>query len=211
MPRKTATRNRRKTYSKRRLGKFKKLERKVANISRAIEKKFHDGSFDLIADWDGDIVQLNSIPAGTTDSARIGDKISLSSLHMNVTLERNNAGDLPAIRVFIIWDKQNTIATPGDILFVGSGSPFSYLSALVVDDRRHFSVLSDKIYQLDSAGPNNITYRIRKGLRKTTQFDGGSTTVVQGALKVIVFSSTDSAASNKAQMHAYFRVRYTDL
>lgn len=209
MPRRYA---RKRMYrKKKRVGRFKRLEKKVAKISKSIEHKFSDHDFDLTLDWDGDIVLLNGIGVGITDSDRIGDKAMMTSLAINYNLERNNAGDFPTVRVMLIWDKQNTIATPGDVLLYGAGAAFSYLSMLVVDDRNHFVVLSDKFYQLDSAGPNDLIIKLRKKLNKVTRFDGGSSTVVQGALKLIVFASTDSAAANKALLHGYARVRYTDL
>lgn len=205
---------RRRKYGRRRTrktGRVAKLERKVAKISKSIEHKFSDADFNLVLDWDGDVITLNTIALGYTDSTRVGDRALMTSVAMNINIERNNAGDFPTIRMILVWDKQNTIVTAGDVMMYSSGSPFSYLSMFVVDERSQFSVLHDKFYQLDSAGPNDRMIKIRKRLNKTTVYDGGTSTIVRGALKLIVFASTDSAAGNKAYLTAYSRVRYTDL
>lgn len=192
-------------------GKLKRLEKKVSKISRSIEKKYYDNSFDYVLDWDGDIHNCNGPASGLGDDERVGDKIFVTSLSFTFTLRRNNAGDIPTIRVIGIWDKLNTISSVSQLFIASSGNSFTYLSEYVVDDRAAFSVLFDKLYQLDSAGPNNITRRIKKTINKTTQFEASTTTITKGLLRLIFIASTDSAQATKPLIQGYTRVRYTDI
>lgn len=203
-------RRRRNYKSRKGRSRFKKLERRVAKITRSIEKKYWDNSFTYTLDWDGDFHTCNAPSSGLGDDERVGDKIVITSLAFRFSLQRNNAGDFPAVRILVIWDKLNLVTALSDMLITGAGA-FAYLSQMSIDRRADFLVLKDKTYQLDSAGPNDITRSMVVKLNKTTQFASSTTTITKGVLRLVMIASTDPTATNRPILEGYTRIRYTDL
>jgi len=180
----------RKQRSKRK-GQKSNLNVRLSRLEQAIEVKYHDTSFNGDVDYDGDLVTLNSISQGDTDTTRDGDALNLKSLSIHYELDATSASN--GVRIIIFKDHQNSISAVSDVM-ASTGLTTSYLEHAVWDNRRRYKVIFDRIWRLDAVysqvevGKINVNL---KGLR--TQYLSGTTTITTGALKMILLSNVNPA------------------
>lgn len=128
----------------------------VNNPAGIIEKKFLDGIQALNTDTTGSVTALNAMAQGTSQSTRIGNKITMKSLYVRWALgQGTTTATPPIVRVTILYDKQPnaTLATLAEIYQV-TGSSLT-LSPMNMANRDRFIVLMDETYS--PAYPYNDT------------------------------------------------------
>lgn len=181
-------------------------------ISSQIEIKHYDldfnGSQNL--DWNGLRINLNvNIPQGLTDSQRVGDKIKMvgNRLHFGLFLNGNAQS---IIRCILMYDKENSIEFATDFLEV-TGSTSVVYSPYDVDDRHRYIILHDKVYSMSTGNTRRKFINFSKKLNKTTQYEGGTTSVAKGILRLWIFADNDSTLINPPLLfNGYSRIWYQD-
>lgn len=151
---------------------------------------------------------INSIPAGTGTSQRIGNQIALKSVYYQYVLNFGTGAVPNVIRHILYWDRQSDIglSAGSDLLSPSSG----YVTApMNLENRNRFVILADDRLTLS---PNGDQIRIIDGFRKINQLTNYNTTnplPQNGALNVL-FCSDESTAANEPTVYGTWRVRYID-
>lgn len=152
----------------------KSINRKVKKIQDMIELKYIDTYFnDTVADDGNDLLLMNAVGVGTSNTSRTGSEISLTSLQFrgSVTMDSLQLDPI-LLRMIVFFDRQANSAAPITNVFTpGTGSllngtvitdpiymPYSY------EQQDRYRVLYDKVIQLN---PKVI---------KQADYTGGDTT-----------------------------------
>lgn len=181
-------------------------------MSKFVEKKFFDvnntGSLTNVTA----INKLSAVPqsaGNSTDSTRIGDKLTLRNLQYKLELACGDAYN--RIRVTIIrWNRDdlNDPVTSGRVyqsLGLSLHSPFNFDSLRKGD----FTILYDKVHNLvlnqDSTIKNVVkTKKINSGIN----FNGGGTT---GEGHIYSLLTSDSGTVSHPSINEYSRVTFIDM
>lgn len=167
-----------------------------------VEYKFLDQLYTIAPDHFGDLTVLNPIPQGDTDSTRDGDSVKLQNLTIRGRFLGSGTSD--QVRVIIFHDKANSISTPSD--YIGIGNTAAVLNPKNYDNRFLTKVLYDRTHMIQTT---NQQAQFEKVIRLNfhTQFSNGTTTVVSGALKMIVLGTPATATTG---FNMVSRLTYTD-
>ncbi len=112
------TRHRRSRRHRRRRGTSTRAIAVRALRATDQERKFADLSFNILdiddASGTGSIFSLNGVGAGTANFQRIGKKMAMRSLYLQLAFERNpaSATNTDYVRVIIVLDRQTNQAAP---------------------------------------------------------------------------------------------------
>lgn len=194
------------------------LKRKVNKIAGTIETKYHDELQPAVLVSNGvESVSILSDPtASFTNQTRIGNEISPFHLRVKGTIGFNPAqvNTNQRVRMMIIQSKQgfvpqttSTSSNTGVLTMAGTvsvvNSDFNY------ENRKHFTVLHDKTYIVDSASKPAILFNISKKISRKVVFEeASSTTAEQGQIRLLLFSDND--ITNPPIVTWYSRMQYKD-
>lgn len=203
--------------------------KQVAKIAKRVvrrmdEKKYWDSnlSSSTVIDWNGTIASLTNIAqsaGASTDTTRIGDTITPTSLQFNLLVKCGKAATLTdsvnAFRMVIFrWKPAYGSVAPTTLTILQSnGLYYSAHGPFIHDQRQQFEVLYDKKILLDYV---NKPYQVINGsiaLKKKIQYVAGSTTNQQGGLYCLWISDADAAgaAPTKPVVADFnFRTNFTD-
>lgn len=196
------------------------------------ERKYFDTNIiDASISSSGEVLtSLNLVPQGTTPVTRIGQKITIKSIHMHFLFTRNGGDDQTAaeatdcakIRVLVYIDKQANGAAPAvtDILDTATGG-FQAFNNLA--NRQRFLILKDKNLTLGvracAAGstsgffvPDSVqTWNWHKKCSIPVEFSSttGAITEIRSMNIGMLFISSDSTNVTPTAI-GVTRVRFTD-
>lgn len=150
---------------------------------------------------------MPSIPQGITDSNRVGDKITLTSLSFRISLASVNPHSYCRIIVFQ-W-KDSTIPVSNDILF----PTLEWNGYYSKDKRERFNVLMDKTYTLVSGDYRPVLTFYKKVplkyCRKTLQYISGAANY-PGYNSIYILAISDIANSPYPSAEMRVRCYYKD-
>lgn len=202
-------------YKKKKASELKKIKEDVKMLKKSVEKKFTDtaGASQTLSPTGILIQPLSSIAQGTTDVERIGDRIFATSMHIKATLSTVASSNIsPKVRMIAYIDKTNSLDNLSDVLLLPTAQQ-NYVNAFYnQDERKNFTILEDKIFQLNKNGSalvavRNIDYF--KALKKTIAFNAGTTTINSNDIK-IRFISDVLVQADEPSVDFVIRTRYTD-
>lgn len=182
------------------------------------EKKFVDVSTTVNADDVGSVTLLNGMTQGTSQSTRIGNKISMTSVQFRLAAFNGaTTTQSPIMRFLVVYDKQTNAATPAitDILVAST-----VVSPMNLANRDRFVVLAEETFRPDNTFNDTAAvaefseYKARYlKLRLDTIYNntsGGTVADIQtGALWFIALSTSINGTAEPA-VTLYTRTRYTD-
>lgn len=167
----------------------------------------------------GGNVLINGIIQGDDFNMREGRKVTWASLLFRGTIFATDAANLPTgdvVRVMVVWDNQPNaaLAAVTDVLATAS-----YESAMNLNNRERFMVISDKFYTieashytagaLDGGSPCPVFFNIFKKFNLNTIFSG--TTAAVGSISTgTMFVLAISKAANISQLSFNSRLRFID-
>lgn len=213
----------------------KSLARKVRTleIDTKPERKFIDDDRPLApADLNTATINtqiLNVIPQGTGVAARIGDKVTLSSIQLDYWITAVGGIANPAgspnnlVRFLVAWfpGVGETIATDVDIrnvLEANNAQAFYRRNGQV-----NYKVLHDKTYELEYALIGQVTpatigplagsshhHRCIIPLKKKATYSDAAGTVEKGTLVYYCFATPDTAGTLTANVTVKSRLTYED-
>nr|QXP07727.1 MAG: putative capsid protein [Arizlama virus] len=161
------------------------------------------------AAWAG-ITEVNCIRQDATVAGRIGNKVVIKSIHCKFNVN-TIAGNLGAVRVMLVYDKQPNGAFPAiaDVILDQPAAVTQFFSSLNIANKSRFQVIRDSFMNLDSGqGLIKSCNWYSKG-RWETEFGANAGTIGDfrtGAIYLI--AAFTSAASSMASVCC--RVRYYD-
>lgn len=184
----------------------KRALKKANSIQRKFEKKYFIASYNGTGSplnitpnatspyWDQ--FCMNQIAGGSGDGQRVGNRISLRKLFIDMLFQMSgNVDGGQAVRVVIVQDKQTSpdSAITLSTLFNNTSSNFNTLLALNAGAQYRYHVLHDKVYMLDpvnlsttqSGGTTNGTDMLNT--QKHVRLSFG-----KRLLKEVVFNGTGS-------------------
>lgn len=187
--------------------KSSQLYRDVKHLKQIInveEKKVNNSTISAPG-WLGEIIQLNTIAQGVTDTTRDGDSLKLQDLYFRLAVTNVRTA---VARVIIFWDQQNKVAlAPAAVSLldnIGTGdAPLSYKD---YDKRFETKILYDRVINIDPNNQQKI-YQGKLRISKHTQFENGSTTINTGSLKVLFLGD---ASTGQTQFRWVSRLTFTD-
>lgn len=175
-----------------------------------VEYKFIDTTTNSNIDYNGTIVNLNSIPQGDSQSERDGMSVKCQTLTLKGYLE--DGGTSTMQRVIVFWDKDNTITNVSDFLDSGMvGSNFACLANKQYTNRFKSKTLYDQCWTVDpaSSGANRMFKKVIKVDRHTT-FNGATLNdISSGRLKMLLISN-QAPATSVPLFRIASRLSYTD-
>ncbi len=199
---------------KKKLSDGKKALKIVRNLKKSIEtKRFDVFTGANLIDWSGSLsVPLNVPEQGLTDLERVGDKVNFTSVDSRFGVVAGDNDPKVQVRMIMLWDKKNTILTPGQILD-NVGAIESIHSFYLFDRRNEWIKIFDITYTLSRNSKDIAQHNRKYRLMKATQFIGGTDTIGSGALKMLYISSVDplDPDADKPNINGALRIRFTDL
>lgn len=216
---------RRPAYPIRRFNRFRSGRPMLNSPAGRVERKFLDNVFEsgtLQFDTTGTVTAINAMAQGTTQSTRIGNKITMKSVYIRYRVT-NGAASIAAtmFRVLIVYDTQTNAATPalGDILQAGPADPTLRMMNLANRDR--FKILYEDTFTPvgtvvsdTSATTEWQEYRTRFiNINLDTIFNntsGGTVADIQTGGLFLVTMSNFPTGANEPLGVATTRIRYVD-
>lgn len=193
------------------------VAKKVAKreIAKNTEVKWYDIVYGKTGvDSAGTIQYLTKVPQGDTDNNRNGDKLTPKWLKMRLNFTIAPATDTTnQVRFMIFRWKPNTSLSPPvlDNLFQNFSLTVNTLVTLLPytwDMRNQFTVLYDRVFQLNEAQSLQIDKKIFLRLAsKKVAFTGATT---DGADHICFATFSDSNAAPNPQITVYNRLAYVD-
>ncbi len=211
----------RRTFRRRRGGQSTRAIAVKALRATDQELKFEDNTFDSLdvddASTTGSIVLLNGIAAGTANFNRIGKRLSMRSLWIQLVVERGltSTANTDYVRLMIVLDKQANQAAPIVTEILQLDTPVAPVvdmwAPLNLNNTNRFSVLWETRVALYN---NFIQGRIvRKYLRlsQTVVFDNSGALVADistNTLWLVAIGSALSGGGQQPQLNGKIRLRF---
>jgi len=201
-----------------------KTEKKQVNklINKKFELKFFTQAYFQTVPISVVPQQMSVVPQAITDSARIGDTMTMKSIQIRGQLEKATLDVLDSnyVRVIIFQWHPNTVnLTPTNAqLFLNDPSTASIMwrSFYIKDNREQFTILYDRIFKLtgflaNNNGTTQSSYVINqfvkiRFMKKIIQFSNAS---VNGENQIYL-TTLGTSATNPPSLQLSFRFNYTD-
>ncbi len=197
------TKSRKKVFSTRQRSAVTTLAKKA--IRSTSEFKHHSVQTSDTASTAGFIWDLSAVAAGTTDTTRIGDQLSATTLGFQYRIVSGDTHN--AVRVIYFQWYPNTVPVVANILNAAAVE-----AQYETDQATNYKILYDRTHTLNEyvSGVVVTTRQFRRKLRiprKNLKFLAASTTATN---KVYSLYITDSAAVVHPSMIFSTRLNYTD-
>lgn len=191
--------------------KSRKLNKTIRTVAKSVinkqaELKYHDDSNASAPDWSGYLQCASLIPAGSSDTTRVGDQLFMTSMDVRQNVVLGDSTNMLRI-IYFIWKLEST-PVAGDILastlLNTVDAPLSHYHK---DGRTNFVVLSDRTYTL-SGNRTIMTSHFTRKLNKNLYLNGGGTS---GKNHVWMLTISDSSAVTHPSLVSNCRIRFRDL
>lgn len=201
-------------------------KRQKTQVKRLIGKRTEQKYFDLTytytqVDRAGILNVLSNVPQGVAQQQRVGDRITMKSLELRITLYYN--GSLVAyntthnVRVLLFrWTINNAGAPPimsNIFQYAGAGGDYRNTVSPInwqTHAQKDIVVLHDRIYSVGAQDKAPVIQFKRKRIRGNVDFDIGASTG-EGQLYLMVLADDATGAHTPSvQAQAVARLHYTD-
>jgi hypothetical protein len=172
------------------------------------EIKFVDTLIQVTTDWLGQLITLNTIDQGLSDTERVGDRLRLKNISIKAKLARDNAA-AGTLRILVVWDKQATLSSVSDY-FLDTTTNVRAMSHYNVDKQMGFTVLYDRTFVLQQYVPVKYVDLTRSLKNRLSVYNAGTNSINTGELKLLLISSISDVSLNKYNFDAAVRVKYYD-
>jgi len=212
---------RKRPYRKRRVNRkpgkptVASVNRKVMKIQRAIEYKHLDTFYSNTVGLTGTVFPITNAIQGISDSQRVGDKLTTTSVMIKFMLSQYDA-PFNSFRVICLRARSGaTTPAIGNVLLTGTG-PQSQLPSLWMYNIDWFrsgkaKILYDKCFVLqgpNSDEPGTITRSVKLPFRTNVQFQGGASNANSQIYMMVV---SDSGTVPNPRVSINVRLNYLDL
>lgn len=191
------------------------VNRKVMKIQKAIEYKHLDTFYSNTVGLGGTVFAITGALQGVSDSQRVGDKITTTSLMIKYMLSQYDA-PFNTFRVICLRARSGaSVPAVGNVLLTGTG-PQSTLPSLWHYNIDWFrsgkaKVLYDKCFTLQGPNtdePGTITRSVKIPFRTNIQYQGGT---INANNQIYMMVVTDSGTVPHPPVSVNVRINYLDL
>lgn len=172
-----------------------KMASKLMDAVNIEYKEFNQYSVSAInPDNTGAIIDLCTVAQGVGNAARIGDSMKLQNLTLRYQLFADSATASDLVRVIVFHDKENSISTVGQFLAY-QGNPIAPLSPKNEDNKYNTKTLHDQVHSVMFGA--TLPHRdLVIPLNFHQHYQAGTTTIKDGALKMIVIAANASSVTD---------------
>lgn len=170
------------------------------------ERKFVDTQAASALSSTGDLIHLNAIAEGATESTRNGISILMKTLHLRYATYMNSAGRIEMSRFMIIVDTQQVGDTPPAVTDILESS--SYTSPLNRQAAGRFTVLMDKTFSLSITGAQCTYHKFNIPVNLHARYNGSASSDIQ--LNGLYLLRIDSDSVNHGSSSYWARLNYYD-
>lgn len=160
------------------------------------------------------LTEVNCIPQGATVANRIGNKVVIKSIHLNVTISCTALANANVSRCMLVYDRQPNAAFPaiGDIILSQPAGTTSDFSGINMANKSRFQMIRDQTVVVGGSGPFAECLNWYCKGRWEVEYGGTAGTIADfrtGAIYFIAFSTlTITGGATQTDLHC--RVRYYD-
>jgi len=205
---------RKRTYRKPKLS-LKSVNQKIKKIQTAIERKHLDTFYSNTVGLSGTVFAITGALQGVSDTQRIGDKITTTSIMIKYMLSQHDA-PYNTFRVVCVRARSGaTVPAVGNVFLNGSG-PQSTMPSLWHYNLDWFrsgkaKILYDKCFTLQGPNtdePGTITRSVKIPFRTNIQYQGGT---ISANNQIYMMVITDSGTVPHPPVSVNVRINYIDL
>lgn len=189
--------------------KVEKLETQVSNLTKVQlqDQLIHDSGIGTTISSAGSIFGLVAIPQDN----RNGTTISVRAIEMRLSFVVASVDGTNFMRMMVLYDKQSN-ATPVTVAdIIKDSGAGNFLSMKNYENRKRFRVLKDKVYRLDTSGPNTLYthwYKSFKSPLSVIYSEGDATTVIKNNIILLLVSDSTTIAHPAAA--GTIRIKYNE-
>lgn len=199
---------------KKRIYKRKTLGGLLPRPNNRPESKFVDATFNSVngCSTTGALSLLNGIAQGLTDSGRIGNKITIKSIYIKMSVVVGTV--YGAWRVLVIVDKQASGVAPS-LGLAGVNSFITEISTrghVDLNNRSRFVILKDIKGSTTPTDRPSVNFNWYKKLDMPVIFEGTGATIASissGSIYVVCMGD-NTAGVTCPSLYVHSRIRYTD-
>lgn len=161
------------------------------------------------------LTEVNCVPQGATVANRIGNKITIRSIHGRFSIVQPTTTGFVHVRWLLVYDKQPNGAFPTmtDMLLDQPAGTGNALSSINIANKSRFLFLRDQFQNFDSAQQLTNVYNFHVKGRWETEYGSNTSTIGDiktGAIYFIVILVNAFSAAATFMPAAQFRIRYYD-
>ena len=168
----------------------------VRRLAKFVDTELHQGvsvASAVAVTSTGLFVTLAAIPQGDDDMDRNGSQVSMRRLEIRFIAARGLQES--CLRIIILVDKQTNgvVPTLAQVLTVTATGEQTVTSPINNDNKKRFTILSDRMRTLNAASKPTQCWSQRLKLTHKMRFDGvgiGTADIVSGALWLLLISNT---------------------
>lgn len=214
-----------KRFTKSTKTKVKKLQKQVATLIRAPERKAHDSVISVTMSTSGGTHwPLNGLVQGTTNLERIGNKITLKSLRFRILM--NSADVYNNCRIMLVKLRPELVMLPPvDLVQYILEDPLNFMTSFYKrNGNTPYKVIVDKRYTMggrlgNHSGASATTIGVEKlidincPIKKggiAIDYDNSSNNVGDTSETFVLIGLSDSGVTPYPQLNGFCRAVFTD-
>lgn len=186
---------------------------RIRQLESTREKKFYKYESVLqVFNNTTTVISISDIAVGNTDSTRIGDTVSCTSIDFQVDVAVASSTTVASFRLILFyWNRDDSgpsLPTIANLLLQPSTTAVVYpIQGYVRDARKQFTIIKNKTWTMDVGGNGlNRIIRIKKSLRNhQIQFTAGS---ASGTGKVYLALMSDASTGQPCNIVSI--INFTD-
>jgi hypothetical protein len=166
------------------------VKRALANQAEC--KQYHTRTSSIVGNSATVFALHDDIAIGSASNERVGNRIKLDRLRLNMEVVKNNVASYTTCRVLIVESKLAELLLPTDVLTTDSVDATYSLQQLSTGDLR---VVYDKFFILDTYHPTH-SFQLNLRLREYVQWRGNTSTPASNAGGGLFLFMISDAISN---------------
>lgn len=180
-------------------------------LAKNIENKYQDiARIGDNIDYNGRIDRFTGVIQGQSDTTRLGDKLTIKSLHLSYYAVSTDPNQTFRLIIFQ-WYPNTTLAAPiaADILAL-TGAASAISQYYVWDILNQFNILYDKVHVLNDASTTSIHKKIKVNLKYAKKIINFTAATQEGSNHLYMLRISDVTGTNLVSSNFVSRFIFED-
>lgn len=180
-------------------------------LAKNIENKYQDiARIGDNIDYNGRIDRFTGVIQGQSDTTRLGDKLTIKSLHLSYYAVSTDPNQTFRLIIFQ-WYPNTTLAAPiaADILAL-TGAASAISQYYVWDILNQFNILYDKVHVLNDASTTSIHKKIKVNLKYAKKLINFTAATQEGSNHLYMLRISDVTGTNLVSSNFVSRFIFED-
>lgn len=180
-------------------------------LAKNIENKYQDiARIGDNIDYNGRIDRFTGVIQGQSDTTRLGDKLTIKSLHLSYYAVSTDPNQTFRLIIFQ-WYPNTTLAPPiaADILAL-TGAASAISQYYVWDILNQFNILYDKVHVLNDASTTSIHKKIKVNLKYAKKLINFTAATQEGSNHLYMLRISDVTGTNLVSSNFVSRFIFED-